>query len=74
MKMITFTTPNITVHVPGPNYLPKSIDDKDNLHGGNYDVVAIPPGEIVTLPHDEAMKIIDRFGGEIVENDAEVEV
>jgi hypothetical protein len=57
----------VTAHVAGPRHEPR-IDSVAgfSVPSGNYDILAIPPGVPFECEEGEALRLIARFGGEIV--------
>jgi hypothetical protein len=56
----------VTVHVPAKGFVPFEYDTNGGRIKGEYKVIAIKPGDPVTVDADEADYLIKRFGGEVV--------
>jgi sarcosine oxidase gamma subunit len=65
MTMITINLSGVTAHVPGPKFAPRWEPTAAGLISqGNYDVIAVAPGEWFLCEEHEAIGLLKRFGGE----------
>ena len=53
-------TASVTLHVPGPSFLPFEYNDAGIALKGKYDITEVPPGTPVKLDADEADALIAR--------------
>ena len=68
--MIKIRLPTQTVIRPGPRFEPAQIVERAGFSicvGGVNDTIAVPPGEAFEIEREEGLRLIARFGGQIVE-------
>jgi len=66
-KKIRIRLKGVTAHVAGPGHCPRfETFSGCTVQTGHLDVRQIPPGQVFEAEEGEALRMIARFGGEVV--------